>query len=117
MMEEKSSRLGKLGAGLLAVALWLGTAALGLWEIVIIRDMVVRIFARLFSDGKAYGQDYWGGVALGNWLVLILAIVWIAMVMGLGEYHFKHFGEPKSWKWFGRVIAVQLAILVLAFFI
>jgi hypothetical protein len=36
------------------------------------------------------------------------------MVLGLGEYYFRNVGEPKSFKWFGRVIAVQLAILVLA---
>jgi hypothetical protein len=116
-MERVTSRLGRVGTGVLTVMLWLLTAFLGLWEIVVIQKMVLRVYSRLFADGSASGHDYWGSVALGNWLVLILGVIWIATVIGLGEYYYKHFGEPESWKWFGRVIGAQLAILVLAFFV
>lgn len=117
MSEEKTPTLGKIGTALIAFALWLVTAVVGLYEIVLIRDMVVRVYARFFGDDRVYGADYWGGVALGQVLVVIMAIVWIGLVIGAGEYHYKHFGQPKSWRLFARVIAVELAILVLALFI
>ena len=109
--------MGRTGSRVLAFVLWAATAALGLLEIHIVREMFFRVYARLFADEAAYGSDYWGGLAVGNCLVVILAIVWIAVVIGGGEYHFKHVGKPKSWKLFGRTIAVQLSILILALFI
>ena len=117
MSEDRALPLGKFGTALVTFILWAFTAILGLFEIVIIRDMVLRVYARFFASGQAYGADYWGGVALGQVLVVILAIVWIGLVLGAAEYHYKHFGQPKSWRLFARVIAVQLAILVLAVFI
>ena len=116
-MEQLTSRLGRVGSGVLAVLLWLVAALLGLWEIVVVREMVLRIYSRLFVGERTSGHEYWGGVALGNWLVLILGVIWISVAIGLGEYTYRHLGEPGPWKWFGRVIGVQLALLVLAFII
>jgi hypothetical protein len=117
MMDQVLRRLGKTGAGVLAALLWLATAALGLFEIWLVREMVLRVYARFESGGPAYGEAYWGGLAVGNWLVLVLGVVWIALVIGGGEYHAKHFGQRRSWRLFSRTLAVQLAILVLALFI
>jgi hypothetical protein len=117
MTEGKSLRLGKVGTALLAFVLWAVTSIVGLVEIYIIREMVLRVYSRFFSDERAYGNDYWGGVALGNCLVVVLAILWIGLAIGAGEYHYKHLGEPRSWRLFARVIAVEVSILVLALFI
>jgi len=117
MPEEKTLQLGKFGAGILAFVLWIVTGALGLVEIWIIRQMMLRVYARFFAEEAARGDVYWGSIALGNWLVFILAIVWIALVIGGGEYHVKYVGKPKSWRLFARTIAVQLSILFLALFI
>jgi uncharacterized membrane protein YjgN (DUF898 family) len=117
MTEGKSLRLGKVGTALVAFVLWAVTSIVGLVEIYIIREMVLRVYSRFFSDERAYGNDYWGGVALGNCLVVVLAILWIGLAIGAGEYHYKHLGEPRSWRLFARVIAVEVSILVLALFI
>lgn len=117
MSEERTWQLGRIGSRLLAFVLWAATAALGIVEILVVRNMVLRVYARFWADDVPFGGDYWGSVALGNWLVFILAIVWIALVIGGGEYHFKYVGQQKSWKLFARTIAVQLSILVLALFI
>jgi hypothetical protein len=117
MSEEKALQLGKVGKGILAFALWIFTAALGLIEIWIVREMTLRVYARFFADEVAHADVYWGSVALGNCLVFILAIVWVALVIGGGEYHVKYVGKPKSWRLFARTIAVQFSILVLALFI
>jgi hypothetical protein len=116
-MERVTARLGKVGTGVLVAILWLVSAVLGLWEIFIIRGMVLRIYSRLFVGESTSGHEYWGGVTLGNWLVLILGVVWIATTIGLGEYYYKHHGEPNSWRWLGRVLGVEVAVLVLALFI
>ena len=117
MSEQKTWQLGRFGTGVIAFTLWAATAALGLLEIWIVREMVLRVYARFFASEGTSASDYWGGVAVGNWLAFILAIVLIALVIGGGEYHYKHLGEPKSWKLFARTVAVQLSILVLALFI
>jgi hypothetical protein len=96
----------------LAFILWLGTAVLGIYEIYLIREMLFCVYAR-FASGPSTAIDYWGGLALGNSALIPLSIVWIALVMGGGEYHFKRVGQRSSWKLFGWTIAVELFILVL----
>jgi hypothetical protein len=117
MSEERTLPLGKLGTAVATFVLWAFTAVLGMFEILVIRDMVLRVYARFFADDRAYGTDYWGGVALGQVVVVILAIVWIGLVIGAAEYHYKYYGQRRSWRLFARVIGVELAILVLALFI
>jgi len=117
MSEGKTWQMGKIGSGALAFILWAATAALGLFEIWVIHEMTLRVFARFFASGSVSEYDYWGGIALGNWVVFILAVVWIGLVIGGGEYHYKHVGQPRSWRLFARTITVELSILVLALFI
>ena len=97
-------------SGALAFVLWAATAALGLFEIVVVREMLLRICACL-------GSDYLEALNLGNWAVFVLAILWLALVVGGAEYHYRRFGQRSSWKLFGWTIAVEVLILVLALFI
>lgn len=101
----------------LAFLLWIVTAAVGLWEIIIVRDMVLRVFARFWGNREHFGTDYWVAVQLGQWTVVLLALVWIVLVIGSGEYHYRRLGQRSSWRLFGWTIAGELAILVLAYFI
>ncbi len=117
MNEGKGMRLGKVGTALVAFVLWAVTSIVGLFEIYLVHEMVLGVYGRFFADERAYGTDYWGGVALGNCLVVVLAIVWIGLAIGAGEYHYKHLGQPRSWRLFARVIAVEVSILVLRLFI
>ena len=107
----------KFGLGLLALVLWAGTSALAFVEILTVREIALRIYAHFAATGGFYGRDYWGGVTLNQLLVWPLAILWIAVVIGGGEYHYKYFGQPRSWKVFGWMISIELTILVLALFV
>lgn len=98
----------RVALSVLAFILWAATAALGLWEIVVIREMLLRVYARFWSD-------YWSAAALRNWTVLVLGLVWIVVVIGGGEYHYRRLGQRRSWRLFGWTIAGELAILVLAY--
>jgi hypothetical protein len=117
MSKEKTLPLGRLGSGVLALVLWIATAALGLVEIWVVREMVLRIYVRFLSDAPIAERHYWGGHAIGNAVAMIMAVLWIAVAIGGGEYHARHTGEPESWRLFARTLAVELAILVLALFI
>ena len=109
-MPEDTRQPRRISAGVLALILWIATAAVGLVEIVVVREMLLRVYARFWSD-------YWSAVNVGNWSVVILAIVWLALVAGGGEYHRTRVGQRSSWRLFGLTIAVEVAILLLALFI
>ncbi len=95
---------------LLVFCLWLGTIGVGLYEIVILRGMALRIYALFWSNR-------WFATTLGNWSIFVFAMVWIAFAFGTGEYHYRHIGERSSWRLFGISIAVEVAILLLALFV
>jgi hypothetical protein len=105
------------GLRLLAIVLWAATSALGFLEIVIVREIVLRIYVHFTGASGHYSIGYWGGHALGSVTVLIMGVATIALVIGGGEHHVRHFGTPKSWELFRRTIAVELSILVLAWFV
>ena len=103
-------QLKRIPAGLLAIVLWIATCALGLLELYLLQEMLLRVYVR-------FGSDYYSGVNIRNVVVLILALLYIAFAIGTGEYHYRRFGQRSSWRLFGWTIAVQLAILVLCYFV
>ncbi len=113
MRKETSETPGegaRLITKLLVLCLWLGTIGIGLYQIVILRGMVLRLYAVFWSNR-------WFAVTLGNWSIVAFAMAWIAFAFGTGEYHFRHVGERSSWRLLGISIAVEAAIMILAFFI
>ncbi len=107
-------RLKRVPAGVLALILWIGTLLVGLWEIVIIRDMLFRIYARLGGVTDVHDTIYWAAVSMGHWSVLVMGLAWLALAIGTGEYHYKRVGQRSSWRLFGWTIGVELVILLLA---
>ena len=51
----------------------------------------------------------------GILFTMFLAMVYIAVVIGGGEYHYRRIGQPSSWKVFSFTIVGQLFILILPF--
>jgi len=117
MEGDKNTSRRKVGVGMITFILWATTAIIGLLEINIIIEMMLRVYAGLWGDYGIYGSDYWGAVVIRNLLVILLGLSWIALFIGGGEYHAKKMGQPKSWKLFGWTIAVELSILALALYI
>ncbi|MEA3341120.1 MAG: hypothetical protein U9R15_14240 [Chloroflexota bacterium] len=98
-------------SGVVAFILWVGTAIVGLYEMFLVREMLFRIYAQTSFTGLR--RDYWRALALGNWALIPLALVWIALVVGGGEYHYKRAGQRSSWRLFGWTLAAELFILML----
>ncbi len=115
MQPEDEKGISKIALSILAIILWAGTAVGGFLLIPTILDLVVRTYARFWGDFNLYGPDYWGAVALRNLLILPLACLYLAMVIGGAEYHSRHFNETGSWRLFTRTIAVEVSLFILAF--
>ncbi len=109
--------LRRVPIGVVTFLLWLVTALVGLWEIVILRDMVFRIYVRLVGSTTSHDSKYWLSVSLGNWVVLFLSLAWLGLIIGTGEYHYKRAGQRASWRLFGWTIGGELLILLLALII
>lgn len=94
----------------LALALWLITVALGLWEIYVLRQLYYLLYARLAKQFG--GGDYEAADVVGYCLLPILAFGFIAFAIGSAEWHRLNLGRPRSWKVFALTITFQLAILL-----
>ena len=94
----------------LALTLWLGSAFIGLLDLVVIRDLA--IMAVIAMDGRNATA---GPIAI--LAVLLGAMLYIGFVVGGAEYHFKNIGQPGSWKLFILTLLGQLFILILPYLI
>ena len=130
MLKTSTELAGKALSGVLTFALWAGTAVLGLYEIALVREMLFRIYiyVQSSSSGLSLGsqllngrnedfyllrKDLWQALALGNWALIPLSLLWIVLVIGGGEYHYKRAGQRSSWKLFGWTIAAEVLVLIL----
>ena len=117
MMEETDLGIKRSGLVLFTAGLWAATSAVSFLEILTVRELVVRIYARFAATGRSYGPDYFGGATLSTVTTMAMAIACIVVIIGGGEYHYQNVGKQESWKLFGWTIAVELSILILALFI
>jgi hypothetical protein len=97
-------------AVILSLILWVGTSILGLLNIIVIRDLTIA--AVIFTGGNPAGASI---VAILS--VILAAMVVIGVIIGGAEFHYKHLGQPSSWKLFVWTIAIQLLIMVLPYFL
>jgi hypothetical protein len=103
-----SIRPRKAIAWIIAVILWLGSAFIGLLDLLVIRDLA--IMAVIAMDGPNATA---GPIAI--MAVLVGAMLYVGFVIGGAEYHYKNIGQPGSWKLFSSTLLCQLFILVLPY--
>jgi hypothetical protein len=95
-------------SGVLAFILWVGTAIVGLQVMVVVRNVFCWVLLQVLSD-------LWSAIGLSNWALIPLGILWVALVVGGGEYHYKRVGQRSSWKLFGWTVALELLILIASY--
>jgi hypothetical protein len=93
---------------LVTVILWLGTAFIGLLNIIVVRDLAIMVVVAA------------GGTAAEAEPIVIMAVMgaallYIGVVIGGAEYHYKNVGQPNSWKLFSLTLLGQLFILILPY--
>ncbi|MGC9398226.1 MAG: hypothetical protein ACP5HM_03730 [Anaerolineae bacterium] len=100
-----------------ALVLWGLTSALAVVLIPTVLDIVLKIYAAFWGSYGFYGEVYQMGVAIRQLLTLFLGLIAVAVVIGGGEYHYGHVGEPASWKLFAETLGVEAAFLLLSAFL
>lgn len=95
---------------LLGVIAWVFTAGLGLVEIYLSRQMVVRIWGRFSSDVPT-------ATLAGHVMVVIMALVWLTYVIFAGEVGLKRVASNGGWSLFAWAVAIELLILILYFLV
>lgn len=102
----------------LAALLWVATLVVGLLDVYVSQFITISFYARFFMSNatKVTAVD----VATSNTLriatVLIVAVLYVVFLVATSEYHFKHLDQPHSWRLLGQTIAVELLIIVIAYF-
>jgi len=111
----------RLATGWAALALWVCTMVVGIFEISVLQDLVLRLYSWLASqDGlqlQRYGRSYWNSVTVGTATVMITTLLLVIFMIATGEYHYRHYGTRRSWRLFGWTVAIELAILGLAYLV
>ena len=95
----------------LAYGLWFVSAALGVLTYLAGREMIIRTYVRFFPlDVES--------LSLVNIVVsMAMAILPIAIIIGGFEYQHRNMGKPEGWVMLARTLAVEIGILLLAFYI
>jgi len=95
----------------LAYSLWFVTAVLAVLSYLAGREMILRSYIRFFPMGE---RSY----SLINSITSVaLAILPIAIIIGGFEYQHRNMGKPQGWVMLARTFAIEIGMLLLAFYI
>jgi len=95
---------------LAAIILWLGSAFIGLLNLIVIRDLTIMAVVSL-------GGNAADAAPITIIAVMIGALLYIGVVIGGAEYHYRNIGQPGSWKLFTIIILGQLFLLIFPYLI
>ncbi len=102
----------------LAVLLWATTLVAGLLDIYVFQFITISFYARFFMGNTT--QETAMDIATSNTIrimtVLVMAVLYVIFLVATSEYHFKHLAQPNSWRLLGQTIAVELLIIIIAYF-
>ena len=110
-MKTKKWKIRDILLGLLAFALWVGVATLGFYSVLVLQEMILRIYIACCADNR------WGFSVTRQWSSIVLMLFWVSYIVWLGDYQSKHFNKGNSWKIFGWSYLVLIILLVLAWLI
>ena len=105
-----ASEKWQVAAGIAALVLWIATVILGLQSLYALVQLFPLILGLLGSSLKLAEQATPG-------LAGVLGLVILLVVIGTGEYHRTRVGRFESWRLFGVTLGVELAIVILHYFL
>ena len=94
----------------LAYALWFVSSVLAVLTYLAGREMIIRNFVRFFPLAGSYAF-------VNSTTSVVLGILPIVIIIGGFEYQHRNMGKPQGWVMLARTFAVEIGILLLAFYI
>ena len=115
MLKTQTSTSKKPSDYLVTYGLWLGTSILAIYEISLVRELVISLYAwwLVVSDRTAQVRASFEAAALGQAVTIVMAIVAIAIIIGGFEYHHKRVGEARALKVLLWTLGIQVFVLAL----
>ncbi|MEA3307981.1 MAG: hypothetical protein U9Q70_00530 [Chloroflexota bacterium] len=104
----------KMQRQLTVILLWLTSAVVGLIAIPQTVDLALNIYLPFWGDYVNYGSSYRGSLFIRQFLVVPLATLYVAGIIGGAEYHTRNFNTPRSWRFFTITFAIEGGLLLLA---
>ena len=106
----------KIMHGLLATVLWLATAGLGFLAFIAIQDIATSAVAfALVDDTPEIGVVETHGwiTTTRNVSTIIGGLLWLSVVVGGMEYHFRRVGQRSSYRVFAWTLGIEAALVVI----
>ncbi len=106
---------------LLTLVLWAGTAVLGFLAFIAIQDIVTTAVAFAFAgtDNPEIGVVETRGwiTTARNVSTILGGLVWLAVVVGGIEYHFRYVGQRRSYRVFAWTLGIEAALILISTFL
>ena len=101
------------------MVLWGLTAFVAGYEVFLARYIVIQIYFLILAkiDAPINVLERLSATGVGNIASLGMAIVAIAIVVGGFDFHWRHAGETRSFKWLVATLLFQSIFIVLDFVI
>ncbi len=114
--QNEVSRSRKIGLWLLTAVLWVTTVGLGFLAFIAFQDIATTAIGYILSgDPEVDVVQARGWVTTTrNVSTMIAGVLWLIMVIGGMEYHFRHVGQRRSWRIFAWTLGIELLLIAIS---
>jgi len=102
--------MGQILAYVLCYVFWIVSVALGVLDMILIRELLGRLSVLLTAD-------IWVSAVVDKFSLLVVGLAWLVFAIASEDYYRKGVGGGQMVKRFGRVMAVELAVPVVAYIV
>jgi hypothetical protein len=106
----------KILQGLLTAVLWLATAGVGFLAFIAFQDIATTAAAFALT-----GSADLGVVETRGWITttrnvssIVGGLLWLSVVVGGMEYHFRHIGQRRSYRIFAWTLGIEAALIAIS---
>jgi hypothetical protein len=100
-----------------AFSLWAITSALAVFQIMLVRSMILRVLTRYFAAHGSPSELLARARAdpFSKLAALVMTLFALAVLIGGFDFHFDNAGKRRSWVVFGWTLGIQLGLLLLIY--
>lgn len=117
--EQTIPQSKKIMLWLFTLVLWLATAGIGVLAFIAFQDIATTAVAFALT-----GSTDIGTVEMRGWITttrnvsaMLGGLLWLAMVVGGVEYHFRHVGQRRSYRVFAWTLGIEVMLIALSVFL